>query len=617
MTAYSDFIYLYKEGCEFNAFLHLGAHFVVKNGNKGVQFAVFAPNATKVFLSGDFNQWNESSQMECEHGIWYAFEETAQKGQCYKYLIKDANGKSVYKSDPYAFSSELRPKTASVICDSFSFSWTDEKWIDKRSELNYTELPINIYEVQLASWDSIIEDGEPIDLEKTGKALIEYTKGMHYTHIELMPVTEYPFDGSWGYQTAGYFSLSGRYGKPENLQRFIDLCHKSGIGVILDWVPGHFCPDEHGLLMFDGTHLYGGQFHPHWGTYKFDFSSKSVWSFLLSSAVYWAKYYHIDGIRADGVTSMLYLNYGMEENQKQNAFGGEDDLDAKTFIMKFNDLMHEQFPGFLTFAEESSAYQGVTAPTYLNGLGFDFKWNMGWMNDTLDYFSLDSHSKKIQHEKITFSSVYMRDEKFILPLSHDEVVHGKKQLLEKTPGDDRLKFASLKVLMAYQLFHPGKKLNFMGNEIAQRMEWRYYEPVEWFMLKYPIHDSFHEYVRALNKMYISEPSLYEMDNDVFGFEWIDGSNKEQNVFSFMRRAKDGSELIIVLNMSENDYHGFNLGVPRKGKYSEILSSNLDIYDGTGLHNGELISSIDIPCHGKKQSIKIEIPFFCAMAFRKN
>ncbi len=615
MHDFSDVIYLYKKGCELNAYLHFGAHFKTADEKDGIFFSVYAPSAECVYLSGDFNDWSENCEMENFQGIWYIFSKDAKLGQCYKYIVKDKNQKITYKADPYAFSSQLRPNTASVIADPFSFRWTDSGWLEKRSDIDWQSSPINIYEVQLSSWDSVIEDNSPIDLDKTGKKLVEYAKSMHYTHIELMPVTEYPLDGSWGYQTTGYFSLSGRYGKPESLQRFIDLCHNNELGVILDWVPGHFCPDEHGLINFDGTHVYGEEFHPHWGTYKFDFAKKEVNSFLLSSAVFWARQYHIDGIRMDGVTSMLYLNYGTDSVEKRNAFGGEDDLYAKDFIKKFNDTMHKEFPGFITCAEESSSYQGVTAPTYLNGLGFDFKWNMGWMNDTLDYFSYTPQNKKSEHNKITFSSVYMRDENFILPFSHDEVVHGKKHLPDKLPGNDFEKFALLRTLVTYQMLHPGKKLNFMGNEIAQRMEWRYYEPIEWFMLKYPIHDSFHEYVRNLNRIYTSEPALFEMDRDIYGFEWIDGDNSEQSVFSFVRRAKNGSELIAVFNMSDTNYSNFRIGVPQNGHYEEIVCSNMDVYNGTGLHNKNEIITDNISCHGKAYSIVIEVPALSAMVFR--
>ena len=616
MADYSELIYLYKKGSEYNAYNHFGAHLKKDGDGKGAHFAVYAPNAKRVFLTGDFNDWDNNNLMECYQGIWYAYDENAKPGQCYKYLIYGADGSKVFRADPYAFSSELRPKSASIISDPFTFEWNDSGWMKSRADKKHADYPMNIYEVQLSSWDTVVENDTPIDLDKTGEALVEYAKKMHYTHIELMPVTEYPLDGSWGYQTTGYFSLSGRYGTPDKLQRFVDLCHSQGLGVILDWVPGHFCPDDHGLTRFDGTSLFGSQLHPHWGTYKFNFSYKSVWSFLLSSAVFWAKVYHIDGIRADGVTSMLYLNYGDETAANRNSFGGEDDLEAKDFIQLFNDIMHEQFPGFLTFAEESSAYTGVTAPTQNNGLGFDYKWNMGWMNDTLDYFSAEPGHKHGKHEKITFSSVYMRDEKFVLPFSHDEVVHGKKQLLDKMPGDDWHKFAALRTLMAYQMLHPGKKLNFMGNDIAQRMEWRYYEPIEWFMLKYPIHDSFHEYVKMLNELYSTEPALYESDNDLYGFEWIDGDNRGQNVFSFIRRAKDGGEIIAIINASWQSYGGFRLGVPCEGEYSEIMSSNLKIYDGSGEHNGESLSSEPVPSHGKEHSIVIEVPALCAMAFKR-
>ena len=615
MTDFSELLYLYKKGCEFNAFTNFGAHFSNNNGTEGFRFAVFAPNAKNVYLSGGFNGWSEQLMNQPQQGLWTAFSQDAKLGHCYKYIIEDQNGKKVYKADPFGFSSELRPKSASVISDPFSFEWTDDDWLSARSSKNHPENPMSIYEVQLSSWDSVIKDNEPIDVLKTGRALVEYVKDMNYTHIELMPVTEYPLDASWGYQTTGYYALSGRYGNPEGLQYLINLAHEEGIGIILDWVPGHFCPDEQGLYMFDGTNLYGGVLHPHWGTYEFNFRNKAVWSFLISSAVFWAKQYHIDGIRVDGVTSMLFLNYGSDEITRRNELGGEDDLDAKGFLQKFNQTMHDMFGGFLTFAEESSSYQGVTAPVSMDGLGFDFKWNMGWMNDTLSFFSADPSEKKSRHDKLTFSSVYMRDEKFVLPFSHDEVVHGKLQMPDKMPGDDWQKFALLRTMMAYQMLHPGKKLNFMGNDIAQRMEWRYYEPVEWFMLKYPIHDSFHNYMRMLGKLYKEQAALFEMENDIYGFEWIDGDNRQQSVFSFIRRAKDGSEIVAVINTLNYTHENFRLGVPKEGVYKEILSSNLKIYDGSGLHNEKPVKTQKIGCHGREQSISIVVPALSATAFK--
>lgn len=616
MCDYSELVYLYRKGCEYNAYLSLGAHIKEIDGDEGVIFRVFAPHASCIYVVGDFNSWETSHPMQCDHGIWTCFVAGIREGTLYKYLIEDSNGNREYKADPFGFSSELRPKTASRVADPFSYRWTDSSWMKNREEKDFITSPINIYEVHLSSWDTVVTDDKSINLRKTGKALVEYCKEMHYTHIELLPIMEYPLDMSWGYQCTGYYSLSGRYGHPKDFQYFVNLCHNNNLGVILDWVPGHYCMDAHGLAKFDGTSLFGDEVHPHWGTYKFNFKNKTVWSFLLSNAVFWSRAYHIDGIRVDGVSSMLYLDYGRDHKNQKNAFGGDDDLDAKDFLKTFNDLMHKEFPGFLTFAEESSSYQGVTAPTYLNGLGFDYKWNMGWMNDTLLYFSVDYDYRKNSHQKITFSSVYARDEKFILPLSHDEVVHSKKQMLDKMPGEYWRKFACLRTLMAYQMFHPGKKLVFMGIEIAQIMEWRFYEPIEWFMLKYPIHDSFHEYIRMLNKFYLDEKALYQADNDVLGFDWIDADNQEQSIFSFLRRSKDGEEIIIVLNMSIYEYPNFRLGVPHQGKYKEVFSSNLDIYDGTGTHNKSVITSEDIHFHQRDNSIQIIVPPLSATAFKK-
>ncbi len=616
MVNISELLYLYKQGSEFNAYSHFGAHPAKQEGKDGVLFSVYAPGAKRVCLIGDFNGWDEENTMTCDQGIWHQFSVDAKTGQLYKFLIEGKDGSRVFHSDPYGFSAELRPHSANYICDPFIYPFTDQSWMAARETTNSHEAPMNIYEVQLCSWDTALTDDGPMDLRATADKLVEYCLSMHYTHIELMPITEYPLDDSWGYQTIGYFCLSGRYGKPDDMQHLVNLCHQKGIGVILDWVPGHFCPDEHGLANFDGTPLYGEFLHPHWGTYKFKFDDRAVWSFLLSSAVFWAKVYHIDGIRVDAVSSMLYLNYGLDTKHIRNHHGGEDDLSAKAFLQKFNDVMHENFPGFLTFAEEATSYQGVTAPTSIQGLGFDYKWNMGWMNDTLDYFEVDYDYRRENHGKITFGSVYMRDENFVLPFSHDEVVHGKKQMLDKMPGEYWRKFACLRTLMAYQMTYPGKKLNFMGIDFAQIMEWRFYEPLEWFMLKYPIHDSFHEYVRMLNKTYLDEPALFEMDNDTFGFEWIDGDNRDQEVFSYLRRAHDGSEIIVILNMSIYEYSGFRLGVQNPGVYTELFSSNIERYDGTGTHNENPIQTENIGCHRRAQSVVITVPPLSATAFKR-
>jgi 1,4-alpha-glucan branching enzyme len=611
----ADFRYLYKKGSEHNAYNVLGAHIETRDGINGVSFRVYAPNAKSVFVAGDFNDWKKSHPLINEDGIWSIFVAGLNMGQFYKYIVVDTDGKEVFKADPYAFYSQLRAETASVVGNPFDYRWSDKAWMQERKNKNFIKSPINIYEVQLSSFDTVVKDGKPIDLRKTGKALVDYAVSMNYTHIEVMPVCEYPLDGSWGYQCTGYFSLSGRYSSIKDFQYFVNLCHKNGLGIILDWVPGHFCPDEHGLYHFDGTPLYGSDLHPQWGTYEFDFKNKSVWSFLLSSAVFWAKAYHIDGIRVDGVSSMLYLNYGRDDKNKENVHGGEDDLAAKEFLQYFNKVMHKEFGGFLTFAEEATSYKGVTAPISMGGLGFDFKWNMGWMNDTLDFFEVDFDFRNQNFDFITFSSVYMRDEQFTLPLSHDEVVHGKKQLIDKMPGEYWRKFAGLRTLMTYQTFYPGKKLNFMGNEIAQSMEWRYYEPIEWFMLDYPIHDSFHKYVKELNRIYKTEPALYDMDSDIYGFEWIDADNKDQNVFSFLRRADDGTEIIVVLNFSIYPYSGFRLGVNTAGDYTELISSDCERYDGTGVTNGGTITSEYIGAHKRGQSIVIDIPPVGACAFK--
>lgn len=607
------FIYRYHEGTEYNAHHVLGGRCT----HKGAIFRVYAPTAKKVSVVGDFNEWNTNADvMQClDSGIWETCIHGIGDGELYKFAVWDENNCVILKADPYAYHAELRPNTASILY-SHHYHWNDQDWMQNREKYKSKEKPLNVYEVHLSSWDSTCSDNSGINMRRTGEKLVAYCKDMHYTHIEIMPVTEYPLDASWGYHVTGYFALSARYGKPEDLKYFIDMCHQNEIGVIIDWVPGHFCPDEHGLIQFDGSPLFGGDIHPHWGSVNFDFSKKHVWSFLLSSACFWADYYHIDGIRVDGVSSMLDLNYGYAHQNNRNAFGGTTNLDAKDFLCQFNEVMHQQYRGFLTFAEESTDFPKVTWEIPDGGLGFDYKWNMGWMNDTLAYYQRSFQERKSHHYDFTFSLIYAQAEKFILPFSHDEVVHGKKQLIDKLPGGYCEKFAGLRALMGYQMFHPGKKLNFMGNEIAQKMEWRYYEPLEFFMLKYPIHDSYHEYIRALNQLYLNEPALYELDHDDLGFEWIDADNTDQSVFIFLRRAKSGEELIIVLNNSSQQYENFRLGVPEKGKYQEIFSSNLDIYDGSGIHNERVMETEAILWHKKEQSIVCVVSPLSVMVIKK-
>ncbi|MBN2852857.1 MAG: 1,4-alpha-glucan branching protein GlgB [Clostridia bacterium] len=612
INKYSDFIYLYNQGTQYQAFNILGSHTVTKNHHRSTSFRVYAPHAQFVSVVGMFNQWNKDKHpMTChEGGIWDIDIEGVTTGEIYKYAVTDKKGKTVLKADPFAFYSQMRPETASVVADPFSYPWSDDDWMNQRMTQNSLEMPMNIYEVHLASWIEPLKDNKPIDMESVGNRLIAYCREMHYTHIEILPVTEYPLDDSWGYQVTGYYSLSGRFSSITGMQSFINACHENGLGVILDWVPGHFCPDEHGLALFDGTELYEKELHPNWGTYKFDFSRKSVWSFLISSAYFFARFYHIDGIRVDGVSSIIDFNFGKSDN-----YFFSKDINAISFLKQLNQTLHSDFKGFLTMAEDSSDFKGITGNPP-DGFGFDYKWDMGWMHDTLNYYEKESHQRQKDHYSLTFAMVYHHYEKFILPFSHDEVVHGKKQLIDKMAGDYLTKFANLRTLLAYQMFHPGKKLLFMGIEIAQFMEWRYYESVEWFLLKYPIHNGFHEYVRALNRFYLDTPALYENDYSPYGFEWIDADNSVQSIYIFLRRSKTGKNSIIVINNSFNEYNNYKIGVPEKGIYEEVFSSNLELYGGTGYHNLKHIRSRDIPIHHRNHLIEIIVPPFSATVFEK-
>ncbi|MEX1376354.1 MAG: 1,4-alpha-glucan branching protein GlgB [Eubacteriales bacterium] len=604
---YDEFIYLYKKGAQLNAHDVLGAH-LHKNG---VIFRVFAPNAKSVSVVGDFNSWNrESHYMERKGDIFELYVENIGEGHIYKYAVKDGYDNVVLKADPYAFYTELRPNNASVVADPFSYEFTDNEWMKKRKKTDFYSMPMNIYEVSLTSFTQSCTDYSSIDLHLVGKDIVRHVKNMGYTHVEIMPITEYPLDMSWGYQVTGYFAPTSRLGGASALQEFINLCHENEIGVIMDWVPGHFCPDEHGLFKFDSTDLYGFKKHLHWGTYKFDFGKHHVWSFLLSSALYFAKYFHVDGIRVDGVTSMIQYNFGDYDHPI------EYDSYAIKFLQEFNSTMHKYFQGFLTIAEESSDYLGITAPVENGGLGFDYKWDMGWMNDTLKYFEYDFNERVHKHNILTFSSTYRQREKYILPFSHDEVVHGKKQLVEKLPGDYWQRFAGLRTLLAYQMFTQGKKLNFMGTEIAQMMEWRYYEPIEFFMLKYPMHNGFNQYVKSLNEFYRENSELYELDFDYLGFEWIDADNSTQGVISFVRRNKSGDELIIILNLSFQHFDEFVQGVPQGGMYREVFTSNKEEHGGSGHINPGDIPAAEKPWQKKDFSVTLQIGAFSTTVLKK-
>ncbi len=607
--------YLFGEGNNFQSYSFLGAHPINSSNISGVRFCVWAPRAKSVSLIGDFNNWDESkTKMELieESGIWWSFVPNLKEGSLYKYLITAEDGKKVAKADPYAFYSELRPRTASVVWDLTKYNWHDEKWQQQKKHSSIYNEPMLIYEVHLGSWQQK-EKEEFFSYRELADRLIPYVVDMGYTHIELLPISEYPFDGSWGYQATGYFSVTSRYGLPEDFMYFVDRAHRAGIGVILDWVPGHFCKDEHGLRCFDGTPTYEyneswRSENLHWGTANFDLGRTEVRSFLISNACFWFDIYHIDGLRVDAVANMLYLDYGKEKGQwRLNIYGGRENLEAIAFLRKLNEAVFTKNQGALMIAEESSAWPLVTRPTYLGGLGFNYKWNMGWMNDMLRYMALDPIHKKYHHDLLTFSLVYAFSENFILPLSHDEVVHGKKSLLDKMPGDYWQKFANLRAFFGYMMAHPGKKLTFMGAEFGQFIEWRYDEELDWHLLDYPLHNGLKDFVKDLNCFYRKEEAFFIQDHHWDGFLWIDCHDTTQSTVSFIRYNTLKQDFVIVVsNFTPVVRYDYRIGVPHKGEYLELLNSDDKKYGGSGQLNQNLYAT-DIPWHNQPYSLEIKIP----------
>ncbi|GGF19413.1 1,4-alpha-glucan branching enzyme GlgB [Halobacillus andaensis] len=609
-------LYLFHQGNLRYSYQLLGAHPHEENGEEGYRFAVWAPNAEQVSVVGDFNNWDGTShrlKKLNENGIWYGFIPEITEGTVYKYEILTPHGHLRLKADPYGFSSELRPNTASVTYPLNQYSWNDEQWMDRRKNINIYESPISIYELHLGSWKNI-ETEVYYNYREYADMVIPYVKELGYSHIELLPITEHPFDRSWGYQTTGYFAATSRYGTPDDFRYFVDQCHQNGIGVILDWVPAHFCKDEHGLRRFDGEALYEYQDpikaeKPQWGTLTFDFGRNEVQSFLISNAIYWLKEFHLDGLRVDAVASMLYLDFGKEDGQWElNEYGGRENLEAVAFIKKLNEAIFEEVPNILMMAEESTSWPQVSSPTYLGGLGFNYKWNMGWMNDMLKYIEMDPIHRKHYHHLITFSFFYAFSENFILPISHDEVVHGKKSLLNKMPGDYWQKFANLRAFLAYMYAHPGKKLLMMGTEFGQFDEWKDLEDLDWELLDYEAHASALDYVKQLHQLYNDMPALWELDHDEQGFFWIDPNNYEQSIVSFARNSRnDGDQLIIVCNFTPEVYHGYKVGVPKEGHYKEIFNSDATHFGGSGQTNGLALETVNEPWQGQDQHVAMTIP----------
>lgn len=616
-SAPEDFpVYLFHKGENYKTYELLGCHRAEQDGQTGFLFRVWAPHAKGIRVVGDFNHWDytaapKMAQMENSSDLWECFIPGVQIYDAYKYYIEKQDGSFCYKSDPYAYHMETRPGTASKVYDIDGFKWTDGRYRSTVSRRNLMKNPLNIYELHLGSWKQT-EEGEFLSYNRLAEQLIPYVKEMGYTHIELMPVSEYPFDPSWGYQVTGYYAPTSRYGTPHAFMNFVNQCHLAGIGVIVDWVAAHFPKDEQGLYEFDGQCCYEYEDplkneHPDWGTRIFDYGKNEVKSFLISNVVYWLEKYHVDGIRVDAVASMLYLDYGKQDGQwRANQYGENKNLEAIEFLREMNTAAFEANPSALMIAEESTAFPLVTKPPYEGGLGFNFKWNMGWMNDMLQYMSTDPLYRKGLHHNLTFSLTYAFSENYILPLSHDEVVHGKASMINKMPGDYDQKFDNLRAFYGYMMAHPGKKLNFMGNEFAQFIEWNFAQGLDWLLLDYPRHRQMRDYVKDLNHFYLEHPPLWQNDTDWEGFQWISHDDHEQSVIAFRRIDQKGKELIAVCNFCPVLRENYRIGVPYRGKYTPVLSSDDKKYGGLGTAL-TAVTSEDVPMHGYLQSVELTVP----------
>ncbi len=614
--------YYFHEGTNYNAWEYMGAH---RDEDGSFVFRVWAPNADEAFVTGLFNGWSESDPMyRVDSEIWECRIGGDRFGDGYNYKFKfKTDGKDVYKSDPYAFYAELSPETSSRFFDINGFEWHDSRWLSSRKKKytreNVMHQPVNIYELHADSWKKG-KNGERLSYIDLARELAPYVKQMGYTHVELLPVSEYPFDGSWGYQVTGYFAPTSRFGTPHDFMSFVDIMHEAGIGVILDWVPAHFPKDGHGLCEFDGGYVYEYQGKDRmeqadWGTRRFDVGRPEVQSFLVSNALYWAKMYHADGLRVDAVASMLYLNYGKKDGEWiPNVYGDERCLEAISFFQKLNSAMVTYFPDVMTVAEESTAWPDITTFDR-GGLGFTLKWNMGWMNDTLSYAQEDPLFRKYHHDKLTFPLMYAYSEKFVLPVSHDEVVHGKKSFLDKMPGEYEMKFAGARAFAAYMMTTPGKKLNFMGNEIGQFREWDYKGEIEWFLLDYEMHSKFQLYCAKLNGLYLDTPAFWEQDDGWQGFSWIDANDRDESVISYRRYDRNGRDITVILNFTPVRRQGHRTGVLTPGLYEEIFSSDSAEFGGSGIENGT-VKSEKIAWDGMENSILIDLPPMSAVIFRR-
>ena len=622
----ADDLHLFNEGTHYRLYDKLGARLMQCDGAPGTYFSVWAPNAESVYAIGDFNGWDHQAhplQQNGQSGIWEGFIPDVGKGAIYKFhIVSRYDGHRVDKADPFARLAETPPKTGSVVWDD-DYAWGDADWMRERRQRNALDAPMSIYEMHLGSWMRATEtDERPLTYRELAPKLTDYLRRAEFTHVEFLPVTEHPFYGSWGYQTTGYFAPTSRYGSPQDFMYLIDQLHQAGIGVILDWVPSHFPSDEHGLAYFDGTHLFEHSdprqgYHPEWNSYIFNYGRHEVRSFLISSALFWLDNYHIDGLRVDAVASMLYLDYARQEGEWiPNRHGGRENLEAVAFLKQFNTAVYEQFPDVQTIAEESTSWPKVSRPVYDDGLGFGMKWDMGWMHDTLGYMAQDPVHRKYDHNELTFRMTYAYSENFVLPLSHDEVVYGKGSLLRKMPGDDWQKFANLRLLLGYMYAQPGKKLLFMGAELGQWDEWYHETSLDWKLLEEPRHQGMQRWVEELNRLYRSEPALYEIDTDWSGFEWLDVNNAELSVVSLLRKGKQASDtVLVILNFTPVVRRNYRAGVPTGGMWRELLNSDARQYGGS--HQGNLgnVETAPIPSHGHYHSLTLTLPPLSALFFK--
>ena len=619
-------LYLFHQGTNFRAYEMLGAHFVEQNGKNGVRFAVWAPHAKAVSVVGNFNQWNDNVnplQRGSDGEIWDTFVEGLGEDEVYKYSIESEwDGPRIMKADPYGFYAEKKPLTASRTYDLSKYQWQDKDWQEAKEKGNSYGEPMVIYEVHAGSWRRTLE-GDYLSYRDLADQLVPYVKDMNYTHIEFMPMCEHPFDGSWGYQATGYYAVTSRHGTPDDFRYLVDKAHQNGIGIIMDWVPGHFCKDEQGLRRFDGRNLYESDNETRaenweWGTTNFDYGRTEVQSFLISNALFWFEEYHIDGLRIDAVANMLYLNYGRKDGEWQpNKYGDTGNLEAMGFLKKLNETVFKYYPRALMMAEESTSWPLISKPVHMGGMGFNYKWNMGWMNDMLKYMSLDPIYRKWNQDKITFSLMYAFSENFVLPLSHDEVVHGKCSLISKMPGDYWQQFAGLRAFFGYWMAHPGKKLLFMGGEFGQFIEWNFDDSLDWHLVEgYPMHTKMAAYSKALNKFYLDTKPLWQVDFEWEGFRWIDCNDTSNSIVALLRYAEDREEFIIaVANFTPEVRYDYRIGVPRPGKYREVFNSDREEFGGSHVVNeGELMSE-EQPYHGFESSLVFKVPPLATVFFR--